>query len=223
LAERVQQFRKKIPPRRSYLPVPVTKSRMGFRMPQGKELKFQRDQNQTAVLGKFRVMPSQSREFFSRTFLLAQRCGDIVDSFPDPLVQQGEEDVFLALKIRIKRAASITRAGGNLFQPSGFETVPGKNALGGIEQLAPGRRSAFDLAGVASDAYGRLNALFLISSGLQSESSRNAAVVFSTSRVDMIHTCMYLTWVVAVLQVVFAGRLLGFSQHMEFGRNQHGG
>ena len=72
-AERAQQFGKKFAPGRADAPVPVPEARMRLRMAQGKELEFQGNQDQPAVLGDFRIVLPQSRKFFER---ILYACGE---------------------------------------------------------------------------------------------------------------------------------------------------
>ena len=50
--------------------MPVAQARMRFRMAQRKELEFQGDQDQPAVLGDFRVVFAKRRKFFERICML---------------------------------------------------------------------------------------------------------------------------------------------------------
>ena len=160
-AECAQQFRKELAPGCAYAPVPIPETCMRLGMPQGKELEFQGNQDQAAVRGIFRVVFPQRRKFFERIFMPAESRSDGIDSFLDPLLQQGKEDVFLALKIGVKSAARVARAGGNIFQASRLETVLCEDAFGGGQQLSLGGRSSFHLAG-AGPRY-----VLSIASGLQ--------------------------------------------------------
>ena len=93
--------------------------------------------------------------------MLAESRCDGIDAIPDPLLEQGEEDVFLALKICIESAARVTRTGGDILEPSGLKPVLGEDPFGGGQQLSLGGRSSFHLAG-AGPRY-----VLSIASGLQ--------------------------------------------------------
>ena len=73
--------------------------------------------------------------------------GDRIDSLPDPLFQQGEENLFLASKIGVEGAARIAGPGSDVFQASGFETVTCKDSLGGGQEFSPGRFGPLGLPG----------------------------------------------------------------------------
>ena len=140
---------------------------MRFGMAQRKELEFQGNQDQPAVLGDFRIMFAKSRKFLERIRILAESGNDRIDSFADPILEQGKEDVFLALEIGVESAARVARAGGNIFEARGLETVLGEDAFGGRQQFSPGGRGALGLAGAGPRARQAARCLFPVASGLQ--------------------------------------------------------
>ena len=113
---------------------------------QSEELELQGNQNQSAVFRDPRVMLAKSREFIEGILVPAKSIRDGLDSLPNPIVEQREKDIFLALKVRIEGAARVTRAGGDILEARGLETVLRENALGGRKQFSPGRFGAFVLA-----------------------------------------------------------------------------
>ena len=78
--------------------------------------------------------------------MAAEGVGKGFDSLPDPLLEQGEEDIFLAFEVGIKSAAGVSGAGRDVFQAGAFKTVLGENALGGVQQFPPGGPGALGLA-----------------------------------------------------------------------------
>jgi hypothetical protein len=120
---------------------------MRFVMPQSEKFELQGNQDQAPVLGDCGIMFSQRGQFLVRAVLPAENCGEGIDSLPDPLFQQREEDVFLALKIGVEGAARVAGPGSDIFEAGGFETVTGKDSLGGRQQLSPGLFGSLDLPG----------------------------------------------------------------------------
>ena len=127
--------------------MPILQPSMRFGMPQSKKLEFHGDQDESPVLGNFRIIFSQGGYFLLWFFLLAQGRRDGIDSLPDPLFQQCEEYFFLAPIIGIKSAARVTGTGGDVFEAGGFKTVTGKDALSGGQQLLAGRFRPLRLPG----------------------------------------------------------------------------
>lgn len=128
--------------------MPVLQPGMRFGMPQSEKLEFQGDQDQSPVLGNFRIMFSQGRQFLMGTLLLAQSRRNGIDSLPDPLFQKGKKNLLLAPEIGVERAACIAGPGSNVFEASGLEAVAGKNFLGGGQKLSPGCFGSFGLPGM---------------------------------------------------------------------------
>ena len=110
---------------------------MRFGVPQSEKFELQGDENQAPVLGDCGVMFSQGGQFLLRIFLPAENRGNGIDSFLDPLFQQGKEDLFLASKIGIEGAARITSPGSDVFEAGGFKAVTGKNAFRRGQQFSP--------------------------------------------------------------------------------------
>ena len=77
--------------------------------------------------------------------MFAENRGDGLDSFLDPFLQQGEEDLFLASVNGIEGAARVAGSGSDVFQACGFEAVTRKNALRGGQQFSPCRFGSLDL------------------------------------------------------------------------------
>ena len=132
--------------------------------------------------------------------MAAHGAGQGIDSFADPLLEQGEEDVFLALEIGVESAARVAGAGGDIFQARGFKTVLRENLLGGGQEFAPGGLGPLGLAGAGLRASEELlRVRFPRAVAWTSLSSRRTA-----ASLDIIHTCMYLTWVFSAVQVLIA-------------------
>jgi hypothetical protein len=104
---------------------------MCFGVPQSEKFELHGDENQAPVLGDCGVMFSQGGQFLLRVFLPAENRGNGIDSFLDPLFQQGKEDLFFARKIGIEGAARIASPGSDVFQAGSFEAVTGKDTLRG--------------------------------------------------------------------------------------------
>src|ERR1700737_4689585 len=153
-------------------------------------------------------MFSQGRQFLIWICLSAQNCGHRIDSLPDPLFQQGKEDLFLTLKIGVESAARIAGPGGDVFQACSFEPVAGKDSLGARQQLLPRRRRSLSLPGGDPCLRGHAYPSLAFALSRQLKSSHNCSVYPCTriTLLDIIHTCMYLTWRHPAAQALFAVR-----------------
>jgi hypothetical protein len=113
--------------------VPAAQPGVRFGMTQSKQLEFQGDQDQAAVRGQLRVMSSQGRELIDRIGVAARGARKGFDSLPDPLLEQGKENIFLAFEVGVESAPGVAGAGGDVFQASRFKTILSENAFGGIQ------------------------------------------------------------------------------------------
>src|SRR5260370_18448128 len=117
--------------------MPVSQPGMRFGMPESEKFELHGDENQTAVLGDFGVMFSQGGQFLVRGFLSAKDRGDRIDSLPDPLFQQGEEDLLLPSKIGLKVAARIPGPASDVFQAGIFATITANASPGRDPEESP--------------------------------------------------------------------------------------
>jgi hypothetical protein len=116
--------------------------------------------------------------------MTAHGSGNGFNSFAHPLLEQREENIFLALKIGVESASCVSGAGGDIFQARGFKAVLREDALGGVQQ--------FPAASVGRVRLRLPRALMEIP-------------FISVNRfLDMIHTCMYLNWVSPSTQALIA-------------------
>ena len=73
-------------------------------MAHGEELKFQRQQDKQAVLGVLCVILAQGAQTLRWILVQAEQGIDLFDSLRDPVFEQREENIFLAVKIGVERS-----------------------------------------------------------------------------------------------------------------------
>ena len=129
-------------------------------VPNGEELELDREQGQLAVLGDIGVVIAKGAPEFGGVLMLFEKRVEIREALGHPLFEQGEEDVFLALEVRVEGAPGVTGERGDIFQARGFESLPRENSFRSGEQpsacrlrceLAGARRALWFFAGEGED------------------------------------------------------------------------
>src|SRR5215472_4869 len=114
----------------------ATQAGVSLGVPQCVQLELRRDQNQPAVAGDQRVMFSQLCQVFDGIRMASKGSRHRLDSLTYPFFEQGKEDVFLAVEIRVERTARVSGARGYVFEARCFEALLREYSFGGIEQFS---------------------------------------------------------------------------------------
>src|SRR5712691_6339830 len=122
---------------------------MGVWVPQREDFELERNQHEAAVQRDLRVKLPQSRQPLCGILVSAKHSGHGVNAFPDPLLEEHKKNVFLAFEVGVKGPARVAGTGGDVFEASGLESVPGEDGFSGGEESAAGRLGAGRLSGAS--------------------------------------------------------------------------
>ena len=122
---------------------------MGVGVSQHEDFELESNQYQAAVPRDFRVVLAKSRQLVCGILVSAKQRGHGVNAFPDPLLEERKENVFLAFEVGVKGPARVAGAGGDVLETSRFESVPGEDGFDGGEESAAGRLGAGCLSGAS--------------------------------------------------------------------------
>jgi len=127
--------------------VQISQALLPAGMPDGVQLKFQGEEHARPVFHHFAQMEREPADalFAGRSF--AQMQSHLLAIARQILLKNGEEDIFLVLKIRIKSAARFSGRGGDLFHAGKLEAAGGEDPPRGAGQLHPGEDGALLLPG----------------------------------------------------------------------------
>jgi len=129
-----------VPAARPQPSLPRPQPRVCLRMPHRKKFKFQRQQSQSPVLCNLRVMLAQSSQSLFRIVVPPQQLVYFRNPLRHPLLQQREKNIFLAVKVRVKRSARISRPRRNILQASRLIPIARKSLLRRQQELPPRSR-----------------------------------------------------------------------------------
>ncbi len=106
------------------------------RMTDSKELKFDREERQSAISGHFGIVTTQIAKKVFRIAGPPENGVQVCNALRDPLFEQRKENVFLTLEVGVESTAGVARTRGDVFQARGFEAVAGKNFGRGSKEAA---------------------------------------------------------------------------------------
>ena len=105
-------------------------------MTQGEKLEFQHQHHPLPVRDTRNVVFTKSLEPLLRIGTTLHQRLDIPGVLSRLLIDQGQQEICLALKIRVERASRIAGVRGDIFDPSRFEAIPSKDSPCRFEQPA---------------------------------------------------------------------------------------